>query len=67
MTWSYYLAYFFAGAFLANGVPHFCRASAATSSRHHSPRRRVGESSAVVKVLWGLFNFAVGGGLLHCF
>jgi hypothetical protein len=68
MPWYYYLAYFFAGAFLANGVPHFVQGIC--GNRFQTPFASppaVGESSAVVNVLWGFFNFAVGGGLLHYF
>jgi hypothetical protein len=68
MPWSYYLAYFFAGAFLANGVPHFVQGICGNKFQtpFASPPA-VGESSAVANVLWGLFNFAAGGGLLHYF
>jgi hypothetical protein len=68
MPWYYYLAYFFAGAFLANGVPHFVQGIC--GNKFQSPFASppgVGESSAIVNVLWGWFNFAVGAGLLWYF
>jgi len=61
MPWYVYLAHFFAGAFLANGVPHF--AHGVSGHKFQSPfanPRGIGESSAIVNVLWGLANFAVG-------
>ena len=54
------VAMFFAGAFLANGVPHFVKG--VTGQRHMSPFGR--QSSAVVNVLWGSLNFVVGTALL---
>ena len=54
------VALFFAGMFLANGVPHF--AKGVTGQRHMSPFGR--SSSTVVNVLWGAANFVVGGLLL---
>ena len=68
MAWYVYLAWFFAGAFLANAIPHFVQGIC--GNRFQTPFASppaIGESSAVVNVIWGLFNFAVGGGLLHGF
>lgn len=65
MPWHDGAAYFFGGAFLANFVPHFV---AGVSGRpFYSPFARPpfrGLSSAVVNVLWGLFNLAVAYALL---
>jgi len=61
MAWYAYPAYFFAGVFLANSVPHFMRGIA--GERFQSPFASppgVGESSPLVNVIWGLANFAVG-------
>jgi hypothetical protein len=68
MPWYFYLAYFFAGAFLANGVPHFVQGICGNKFQtpFASPRG-VGESSAIVNVLWGAFNFLVGGALVGYF
>ncbi len=65
MAWYAYVAYFFAGAFLANGVPHFVHGIG--GERFQSPFASppgIGESSAVVNVIWGLANLAVGYGLI---
>ena len=60
MVWVY-LAYFFAGLFLANGVPHFV--NGISGNRFQSPFALppgVGESSPLVNVIWGLVNFVIG-------
>ncbi len=65
VEWYAYLAYLFAGAFLANGVPHFVEGIA--GRRFQSPFASppgVGESSPVVNVIWGLANFAAGYALI---
>ncbi len=65
MEWYAYLAYFFAGAFLVNGVPHFV--SGITGKRFQSPFASppgVGESSPLVNVIWGLVNFLAGYALI---
>lgn len=65
MTWNAYLAYFAAGALLANGVPHFV--NGISGKRFQSPFAwppGVGESPALVNVLWGLANFAGGFALI---
>jgi hypothetical protein len=68
MHWYYYLAHFFAGAFLANGVPHFVQGI--SGNKFQSPFASppgVGESSAITNVLWGWLNFIIAGGLLAYF
>jgi hypothetical protein len=61
MAWYAYLAYFFGGVFLANGVPHFVHGISGKKfqSPFDSPPG-VGESSPLVNVLWGAANFIVG-------
>jgi len=61
MAWYAYLAYFFGGAFLVNGVPHFVHG--VSGKRFQSPFARppgVGESSPLVNVIWGAVNFIIG-------
>jgi hypothetical protein len=61
MAWYAYLAYFFAGVFLANGVPHFVQG--VSGKRFPSPFASppgVGESLPLVNVVWGLVNFLIG-------
>jgi len=61
MAWYAYLAYFFAGVFLANGVPHFVHGI--SGKKFQSPFASppgVGESSPLVNVIWGLVNFFIG-------
>jgi len=68
MAWYAYIAWFFAGAFLANTIPHVVQGIC--GNRFQTPfasPRGVGESSAVVNVVWGFANLAAGGGLLHVF
>jgi hypothetical protein len=61
MRWHHYIAYFFGGVFLANGLPHLGNGISghAFQSPFASPPG-VGLSSSVVNVAWGLFNLAVG-------
>ena len=61
MRWYHYVSYFFGGAFLANALPHLGNGVSghAFQSPFASPPG-VGLSSAMVNVLWGLFNVAVG-------
>ena len=61
MRWYHYLAYFFGGAFLTNPLPHLGNGISgnAFQSPFASPPG-VGLSSAMVNVLWGLFNLAIG-------
>jgi hypothetical protein len=61
MEWYNYLACFFAGAFLANAVPHFVHGI--SGDKFPSPFAKPpgkGLSSAMVNTVWGLFNFVVG-------
>ena len=55
MEWYVYLAYFVAGLFLANGVPHFVNdiSGKIFQSPFASPPA-TGESSAIVNVIWAL-------------
>jgi hypothetical protein len=68
MPWYYYVAYFFAGAFLANSVPHVVQGIC--GNKFQTPFASppgVGESSATINVLWGWLNLVIGGGLLRYF
>jgi hypothetical protein len=61
MRWYHYLAWFFAGAFLANSVPHLVHGISGMA--FHSPFATPpgqGVSSPTVNVLWAFFNIAVG-------
>ena len=60
MRWYHAVSYFFGGAFLANTIPHLVNgiSGSAFQSPFASPPG-VGLSSAMVNVLWGLFNLAV--------
>ncbi|MFC1864305.1 hypothetical protein ACFLYG_00545 [Chloroflexota bacterium] len=61
MAWYAYLAYFFSGVFLANGVPHFVHGIA--GKKFQSPFASppgIGESPPLVNVIWGLVNFFIG-------
>jgi len=65
MAWYAYLAYFAAGALLANGVPHFV--NGVSGRRFQSPFAwppGVGGSSPLVNVIWGLANFGGGFALI---
>ena len=68
MAWYFYPAYFFAGAFFANAIPHFLQGicGSAFQTPFASPPG-VGLSSPVVNVLWGFLNFVVGSALLRYF
>lgn len=61
MKWYHYLACFFAGAFLANAVPHFIHGVSGEPfpTPFASPPGR-GLSSPTINVLWGLGNLAAG-------
>src|SRR4030081_2102095 len=57
MAWYVCIAWFFAGAFLANAIPHTVQGIC--GNRFQTPFASppgVGESSAVVNVIWGLAN-----------
>ncbi|MFZ1086239.1 MAG: hypothetical protein WAN35_14840 [Terracidiphilus sp.] len=60
MCWYHFVAYFFGGAFLTNGLPHFGNgiSGRAFQSPFASPPG-AGTSSSMVNVLWGLFNLAL--------
>ena len=61
MNWYDYIACFFAGSFLANGVPHFVHGISGNrfpTPFAHPPGK--GLSSPTVNVLWALFNLVVG-------
>jgi hypothetical protein len=66
MEWYVYLARFFAGAFLANAVPHFV--SGVQGRRFPTPFSSPpgkGESSSAINVIWGTANAVVGYLLLY--
>jgi hypothetical protein len=68
LPWCVYLLQFVAGLFLANGVPHFVQGI--TGHWFQSPFASppsVGESSAIVNVLWGFLNLVIGFWLLFAF
>lgn len=55
-----YLAYFAAGAFFANGIPHFV--NGISGNNFQSPFAKppgVGESSGLINALWGLVNLVI--------
>ena len=56
-----YVAYIFSAFCLVNGIPHFIQG--VCGHRFQSPFARppgIGESSPLVNVLWGSFNFLLG-------
>jgi hypothetical protein len=60
MHWYAYLAGFFGGAFFVNAIPHFT--NGVSGRRFPSPFASPpgkGESSPMVNVLWGVFNFLI--------
>ncbi|HTW58669.1 MAG TPA: hypothetical protein VMD99_11090 [Terriglobales bacterium] len=66
MNWYHYIACFFAGAFLANVVPHFVHGISGDrfpTPFAHPPGK--GLSSPTVNVVWSLLNLAVGYVLLR--
>ena len=65
MRWYHYLAYFFAGAFLCNAIPHVVsglRGDAFPTPFARPPGR--GLSSPVVNFLWGFLNLIISLALL---
>ncbi|MGA7915293.1 MAG: hypothetical protein WCA00_08670 [Candidatus Acidiferrales bacterium] len=57
MPWYTYVAYFFAGAFLVNAVPHFT--TGVTGRRFPTPFAKPpgkGESSPIIAALWAALN-----------
>lgn len=67
MVWYAYTAYFLAGVFLANGVPHFVNGISGKKFQipFASPLG-VGGSSPLLNVMWGLINFPIGFVLMFC-
>ena len=65
MKWYHYIAAFFAGAFLANVVPHFIHGISGDPfpSPFANPPGK-GLSSPLVNVIWACFNLLVGYVLL---
>ena len=66
MNWYHYVACFFAGAFLANVVPHFVKG--VCGDRFPTPFARPpgkGLSSPLVNVLWSLLNLLAGYALVR--
>jgi hypothetical protein len=66
MKWYHYIAAFFAGAFLANVVPHFIHGVSGDPfpTPFANPPGK-GLSSPLVNVLWGCFNILAGYVLLR--
>src|SRR3978361_363418 len=61
MEWYNYLACFFAGAFLANTVPHFIHGI--SGDKFPTPFAKPpgkGLSSPMINILWALLNLLVG-------
>jgi hypothetical protein len=60
MRWYHVVSYFFGGAFLANTIPHLVAGISGSpfQSPFASPPGE-GLSSALVNVLWGLFNLLI--------
>lgn len=66
MEWYRYLEAFFAGAFLANGIPHFVNGiSGDKFPTPFSKPHGKGLSSSTINVVWALFNFLLGYILLR--
>lgn len=66
MNWQEYLACFFAGAFLANVVPHYV--NGISGNRFPTPFAKPpgkGLSSPLVNTAWALLNLVVGAVLFH--
>jgi len=61
VPWHTYVAYFFAGVFLVNSVPHFTNGVSGRRlpTPFASPLGK-GQSSPTVNVLWGALNLAIG-------
>ncbi len=66
MLWYVYPVYFFIGALLVNSVPHIVQGMCGNKFQTPFARPRgVGESSAVVNVVWGFSNIVIAIVLLH--
>jgi hypothetical protein len=66
MNWFHDVAYFFAGIFLTNGIPHFV--SGVMGRPFQTPFAKPsgkGLSSSTTNVVWGFFNFVVGYALIY--
>jgi hypothetical protein len=61
MEWYQYIGTFFAGAFLANAVPHFVQGVSGNGfpTPFAKPPGK-GLSSPLTNVLWALFNLVIG-------
>jgi hypothetical protein len=66
MKWYHYIICFFAGAFLANFIPHFVQGISGNSfpSPFSNPPGK-GLSSPTLNVIWGLINLIIGYILLR--
>ena len=66
MKWYHYVAAFFAGVFLCNGVPHFVNGVSGNAfpSPFANPPGK-GLSTAYINVVWGMMNFIIGYILLR--
>ena len=61
VKWYHYIAAFFAGAFIANFVPHFIHGVSGDpfpSPFSHPPGK--GLSSPIINTYWALFNLIIG-------
>jgi hypothetical protein len=68
MPWYFYPLEFLSAMFVTNGIPHFVQGL--SGNAFQSPFAQppgVGESSAVVNVLWGFANLTIGAVLLWFF
>jgi hypothetical protein len=66
MNWYAYLAWFFAGAFFLNAVPHLVKGvSGETFPTPFATPPGRGHSSAMINTWWGLANVAAGYLLAH--
>lgn len=61
MKWYHYLAAFFAGVFLTNGIPHFINGISGNPfpTPFADPPGK-GLSSPLINVLWALLNMLIG-------
>src|SRR3569832_613245 len=66
MVWYAYVAWLFAGVFLTNAIPHTVQGLSGNPfpTPFASPPGR-GNSPPELNVLWGFFNFIVGGVLIN--
>jgi hypothetical protein len=63
MAWYVYVAWFFAGVLLANAIPHIVHGM--SGNRFQTPFASppgIGDSSALINVIWGFVNLTIGGG-----